>query len=365
MITKGVNVDSIRGNAHTMHMQRENAKNAKAKSSNGVGVAVGGVNVRSSIADREGKSKGNSTSNGDNGRSGSGTAEGDAIQKDVSVEYVQGSNNSSVFELLLAFFQMYVNFPVDSMAVCINSGKTLAKAKLSLDVQDWNSSRWRKSPLCVLDPSNVRNNVARSLREEWWVAIKEEMQRGVELLTLAAKLPDQERQLWSKLHASVTRDSHSGQVITNLTGQTNNQQEHLGDSTSPSMAPYRQPNAQLFDHTPPSSPYFHSHRLSHHEPTPPPSPFYTQNTQSSAFDTHMPNQSMSSNTTASNRAYLNLVGAQGPSVHTSMMAQMNTQTHQMSQLNHTAQPLQQQHVQKPRGGFRWDIINKMPWTNRG
>lgn len=85
--------------------------------------------------------------------------EGDAesTARSTTMINVKGSyslqNRSSVAELLVGFFEFYSNFDINVDCVDTNSGHLIKKRGVAASV--------RRSALCVLDPTNPSNNVAR------------------------------------------------------------------------------------------------------------------------------------------------------------------------------------------------------------
>lgn len=116
-------------------------------------------------------------------------------------------NHSCVAELLFGFFQFYRDFDINVHCVDTNSGHLIPKNTVPLSV--------RRSALCILDPSDPFNNVARSVRRWEWQSMEVEFKRACELISLKHQLgqvcfddltelvetqEQQYRRIWQKTH---------------------------------------------------------------------------------------------------------------------------------------------------------------------
>lgn len=119
----------------------------------------------------------------------------------------ESQNQSCVAELLFGFFKFYSEFDINLHCVDTNAGHVIPKNTVSLDV--------RRSALCVLDPTNPTNNVARSVRRWEWQSMETEFKRACETITLKHHLgqqcfddltelvetqEQQYRRIWQKTH---------------------------------------------------------------------------------------------------------------------------------------------------------------------
>jgi DNA polymerase sigma len=83
-------------------------------------------------------------------------------------------NTASVAELFLGFFQYYSAFDVDVDCVDTIAGHLIPKRSTATAV--------RRSALCVLDPTDSNNNVARCTRRWEWQTMHKEFIRARDLL---------------------------------------------------------------------------------------------------------------------------------------------------------------------------------------
>jgi DNA polymerase sigma len=97
-------------------------------------------------------------------------------KKHLNALLFESQNQSCVAELLFGFFKFYSDFDIDTHCVDTNSGHLIAKNTVSNPA--------RHSAVCVLDPTNSTNNVARCVRRWEWQNMETEFKRACEAITM-------------------------------------------------------------------------------------------------------------------------------------------------------------------------------------
>lgn len=96
-------------------------------------------------------------------------------KKHMNAMLFESQNQSCVAELLFGFFKFYSEFDINMHCVDTNSGHLILKSTVANPA--------RHSALCVLDPTNATNNVARCVRRWEWQNMETEFKRACEIIT--------------------------------------------------------------------------------------------------------------------------------------------------------------------------------------